>query len=198
MNSAIQHLATICENERFREKLLFVPSYFIGHQIGEYLARTGHSWINLRATTVSGYAQQLVGQELDWGGIRLIDSTESLMIIESLYREAESSGGKGGNYFQGASQIPGILKCLGKAIDEMRISGIEGSNLAPKAFIVREKGEELIWLLEVYNEFLRKNRLTDQAGLLQGAIKNIEKGDQDSWSSYFRAYIYRVGKSLSP
>jgi hypothetical protein len=180
MNAAIAHLSVICQKERFREKLLFVPSYSLGHQIGEYLARTGNPWINLRTATVSGYTQQVVGQELAAEGIRLIDSTESLIIVESLYREAESSGSKGGNYFQGASQIPGILKCLAKAIDEMRMSGIEGGNLDPGAFIVREKGEELIWLLEAYGEFLLKDQLTDQAGLLRRAIKKIESDGHTS------------------
>jgi len=48
MNKTIQMIAQICEEHRFREKLLCVPSYSIGHQIGEYLAKTDVSWINLR------------------------------------------------------------------------------------------------------------------------------------------------------
>jgi hypothetical protein len=51
MNKTIEILSQICEKHRFDEKLLFVPSYSIGHQIGEYLAKTGRSWINLRVTT---------------------------------------------------------------------------------------------------------------------------------------------------
>ena len=50
MNKSIQIIAQICEEHRFQEKLLFVPSCSIGHQIGEYLAKTGVSWINLRIT----------------------------------------------------------------------------------------------------------------------------------------------------
>ena len=37
MNKTIQHLAEICKEHRFKEELLFVPSYSIGHQIGEDL-----------------------------------------------------------------------------------------------------------------------------------------------------------------
>jgi hypothetical protein len=74
MNIAIQELADICKDHRFDEKLLFVPSYAIGHQIGEALARAGHAWINLRPTTVSGYAQGIAGHGLAKGGIRVLRS----------------------------------------------------------------------------------------------------------------------------
>ena len=43
MNKAIRELAAICKEHRFDEKLLFVPSYAIGHQIGEFLARSGYA-----------------------------------------------------------------------------------------------------------------------------------------------------------
>jgi len=48
ISKTIQIIGKICEEHRFREKLLFVPSYSIGHQIGEYLAKKDVSWINLR------------------------------------------------------------------------------------------------------------------------------------------------------
>lgn len=174
MNAVIEHLATICQKERLREKLIFVPSYSMGHQIGEYLARTGYPWINLRPMTASGYAQQIVGQEVASEGLRLIDPLERLMIVEGLFREAESDpNGNQVRYFRGAAKIPGILKCLGTAIDELRMSGIERGDLDPEAFIVREKGEELLWLLNVYDDYLERHRLTDNAGLLERAIKKI-------------------------
>lgn len=64
MNKTIQILAEICDKYRFQEKLLFVPSYSIGHQIGENLAKTGTSWINLRTETVTGFAQELVSLDI--------------------------------------------------------------------------------------------------------------------------------------
>ena len=176
MNIAIEQLAAICQKERFREKLLFVPSYSLGHQIGEYLARSGCSWINLRPTTTSGYAQQIVGQEMALEGLRLIDPLERLMIVESLFRESKFSAGKTlGSYFKGAAEIPGILKCLGKAVDEMRMNGIGKKNFDPGAFLVQEKGEELLWLLGAYDDYLKKHQLTDLAGMLQKAIYKMEK-----------------------
>lgn len=111
MNKTFQELADVCREHRFEEKLLFVPTYAVGHQIGEALARAGHAWINLRFTTVSGYAQELVGLDLAQDGIRLIDSRERLLIVEEIFRCDEGLNGIG-SYFAGASGIPGILKCL--------------------------------------------------------------------------------------
>jgi len=54
MNPTFVDLTAFVKQHPLNEKLLFVPSYSIGHQIGESLSRGGASWINLRVTTVSG------------------------------------------------------------------------------------------------------------------------------------------------
>ncbi len=128
MNETVQALAEICEQWQLDEKLLFVPSYSMGHQIGELLSRFGTSWINLRVTTVSGYAHGRVGLEIGSKGIRLINSVEQLLVVEKIYREKryqEKCDLKSKDrYFEGAEEIPGILKCLTRAIHEMRMEGI--------------------------------------------------------------------------
>lgn len=173
MNKTIQIIGKICEEHRFREKLLFVPSYSIGHQIGEYLAKTGVSWINLRITTAAGYAQGLLTLHLNQEGIRLIESQERLIIIETLYQEDDSLKGKS-RYFKEAAEIPGILKCLANAVHEMRMAGLAHKSIDPGAFVIPEKGEELICLLESYDRFLKENKLIDQPGLLNSAINYLK------------------------
>lgn len=177
MNKTIQILSEICEKYRFQEKLLFVPSYSIGNQIGEHLAKTGTSWINLRTITAAGYAQELVALDLSRGGMRLIDSYERLVIIERLYRNDDALDGRS-CYFEGASEIPGILKCLGNTIHEMRMAGLDHKSLDPDFFIVNEKGQELSLLLEFYARFLKENNLIDHAGLISMAIEKIKKGEK--------------------
>ena len=71
MNRAIQTLSEVVKEAPFKEKLLFVPSYSIGHQIGESLSRSGTSWSNLRVTTVSGYAQELMALDGCLSSIRM-------------------------------------------------------------------------------------------------------------------------------
>jgi hypothetical protein len=76
MNQTLKALSEIIKKHPLDEKLLFVPSYSMGHQIGQSLSRSGTSWINLRITTVSGYAQELMALDLGSRGIRLIDFLE--------------------------------------------------------------------------------------------------------------------------
>ena len=134
MNQTIRCVAEIIKSNPLIEKILFVPSYSIGHQIGECLSRSGTSWINLRVTTVSGYAQEQVGLDLGSKGIRLIDFLEQLLIIEKKYREGCDLKSRD-RYFEGAEEIPGILKCLTRAIHEMRMEGLGHKKINPKAFI---------------------------------------------------------------
>ena len=89
MNPTIDELAEVCRDELVREKLLFVPSYSIGHQIGEWLARAGTPWINFRVTTPAGYAQERVAIRLSSEGIRFVDSYERFLIVERLYADPD-------------------------------------------------------------------------------------------------------------
>ena len=171
MNSIIQTLAEICRTHPFEEKVLFVPSYSIGHHIGEHLARAGTSWINLRWTTTSGYALGLASLEMASGHIRLIDEQARLIIIEQLIRGREHPL----IYFAKAAETPGIISSLAKAVHELRMAGFTAESLNPEAFIVEEKGKELIWLLSAYEGHLRDKRLVDPPGLLRMAIQQLEK-----------------------
>jgi hypothetical protein len=171
LNQTIRCLAEIIKSNPLIEKLLFVPSYSIGHQIGECLSRSGTSWINLRVTTVSGYAQERVGLDLASKGIRLIDFLEQLLIIEKIYRE-ECDLKPEDRYFEGAEEIPGILKCLTRAIHEMRMEGLGHKKFNPKAFISPSKANEIAWLHKTYEAYLEENRLIDQVGLIEMAIEN--------------------------
>ncbi len=174
MSTILQELSGICDEHRFKEKLLFVPSYSVGHRIGEALARGGHAWINLRFTTVLGFAQEIAGLELAGDGIRLIDSRELFLIMEEIFRQDEKLNGPGA-YFKGTSEVSGILKCLADSIHELRMDGFGPAAIDPTSFIVPEKGKALRRLLSGYEEFLARNRLVDEAGLITMASKVLEE-----------------------
>jgi len=179
MNKTIQNLSEICEKHRFKEKLLFLPSYSVGHQIGENLAKAMGSWINLRVTTVAGYAQELVAPDLGKEGIQLIDTHENFLIIEEILRGDESLGGIG-CYFEGAPDIPGIIRCLGNTINELRMAGVRPADIDPGSFIVTQKAEEIQGLLDSYEAFLLENRHIDRAGLITMAIRKLQDGGKPS------------------
>ncbi|MDZ7697766.1 MAG: PD-(D/E)XK nuclease family protein [Deltaproteobacteria bacterium] len=173
MNQTIQDLWKICEAYRFRDKLLFVPSYSIGHQLGEDLARKMGSWINLRMTTVAGFAQELVGTDLSKEGIRLIDSHEILLIIEEIL-EKDAASDRMGVYFEGAKDIPGIIRCLANTINELRMAGLGPEDIEPKSFLVPQKAQEIVSLLDTYEAFLSETGRIDRAGLIIKAIQTLQ------------------------
>lgn len=171
MNTIIQCLSEICQKHPFEEKILFVPSYSIGHQIGEHVARAGTSWINLRWITTSGYAQGLLSLDITKKHIRYISEQERLITIEHLYKNSSSPG----RYFERAVDSPGIISCLAHAIHELRMAGFTHHTIAQQAFILPEKGEELAWLLKSYEHHLQRESLIDHPGLLRMAIEKLER-----------------------
>ena len=177
MNVTIERLAELCRREPLREKLLFVPSHSIGHQIRESLARTGNPWINLRIATPFSHANELIASDLYAQGIRLIEEYERTAIIEDIYKKG-SAGSKKGIYFSAAVEIPGIVRCLSVSLHEMRMAGLESRKLNSDAFIVKTKGEEIIWLLSEYENYLSGQHLTDRAGVLKRAIECLRVQDK--------------------
>jgi RecB family exonuclease len=177
MNQTMQQIAEICRRHPLKEKLLFVPSYAIGHQIGEALVRIETPWLNLRMTTAGGFAQEVIALELAAAGRRLIDSRQRTLIVEALYRGAGDTG-EAGLYFKDAQEVPGIVRCLSDAVHEMRMAGMEAADVDPAAFVARHKGEELAWLLKAYERFLEENRLVDHAGVLHRAVRKLGGGSR--------------------
>ena len=173
MNKALTMIAEICDKYRFEEKLLFVPSFSVGHRIGEELAKNGRSWINFKVITATRFAQELLDLDLAKQGIRLIDSIETLFIVEKLFLDDDQLG-KPGCYFEGAVEVPGILKALSNAVIETRMSGIDVNKLDPKSFIVAKKGDEFNRLLHSYDQFLDENALIDAPGLIKKAIDKLK------------------------
>jgi ATP-dependent helicase/nuclease subunit B len=173
MNRTIVELAEICRVYPLREKLLFVPSHTVGHQIGEWLAKSGTAWVNLRATTVASFAADVAFLEQSSKGLRLIDSDERFSIVEDLCREASHAAGRAG-YFGRAAEVPGLAKALSNTLHELRMAGLDCAAIDSSSFLVPAKGDELRDLLAAYEGVLEERNLVDHAGLLTLASKLAE------------------------
>ena len=178
MGKTIEILAKICEEHLFQEKLLFVPSFSIGRQIGEWLTKLGRGWINLRFTTPAEYTRDLVGQDVAAAKLRVIGFEEIPLIVESLYK-AEQTRSERGGYFEAACEVTGIFKCLSKSLHELRLAGIDPERIDPRAFTIPEKGKDMVWLMKAYDQYLRENLCTDQAGLLSMGIHKMKVSPKD-------------------
>ena len=65
MSRLVLYCSGFCGEHRLQKKYIIVPSYQIGHQIGEALAREGGSWVNLHFVTLAALAQEIAGGFLE-------------------------------------------------------------------------------------------------------------------------------------
>jgi len=149
-----------------------VPSYQVGHQIGERLAADGHSWVNLRFMTLPMLAHEVVGAELSRRKLKQITGAASLFLVEKIFRELK---GEGELRYLGDLEISsGVLRAFRRSITALRLAGLEAKNLDAGKFIGEDKGREVILLLEKYEEALERGRFVDLAGVYRLALEMLD------------------------
>jgi ATP-dependent helicase/nuclease subunit B len=171
MRRAVQYLLRFCSEHRLEKKYLIVPSYQVGHQIGEALAKGGGSWVNLHFVTMPALAQEIAGADLSRRRIRFISSTGSFFLVEKIFRKLKDEAGF--DYFGKIEATTGIIRALQNSIYALRMAGLKNSDLKPSGFIDNRKGEEVIRLLRSYEEELDKGSLIDLPGLYELALQQI-------------------------
>jgi len=178
-------LADFCSRHLLDEKIFIVPSYQIGHQIGERLCKAGYSWINLRFVTSASLAQQVAGYELSQNGIEQINAALSTILVDRIFRRLQESGKL--EYFGELTPSSGVINAVYSAIYSLRMAGIKSEELKPEAFNNPRKGNEVKQLLRAYEEELKKKKLIDGPGLFSLAIKNVNNKTEDK-NKYFLCF----------
>jgi len=80
MSRSIQYLSRFCAEQRLEKKYLILPSYQIGHQIGEALAKEGGSWVNLNFASLPSLAQEEAALELSRQEKKLVSQANALFV----------------------------------------------------------------------------------------------------------------------
>ncbi|NOR15177.1 MAG: hypothetical protein GQ544_05700, partial [Candidatus Aminicenantes bacterium] len=154
------------------EKIFVVPSYQVGHQIGEGMAAEGHSWANLRFMSLPLLANDIAGIELSKRKLKQISRSASLFLVETIFRDAMEEGKL--KYFGEFEVTSGLMRALLRSIEAVRMAGLSGLDLDASKFISADKGNEVILLLRRYEEELEKRGLVDLAGLYSLALEVLE------------------------
>jgi len=185
LNVSDSFLADFCSRHLLDEKIFIVPSFQVGHQIGERLCKAGHSWINLRFVTYPSLAQQVVGYKLSQSGIKQINASSSTILVDRIFRRLQESGKL--EYFGNLTPSLGVINAVYRAVYSLRMVGIKSEDLKPEAFVSLKKGNEVQLLLRAYEEELKKKKLIDRPGLFSFAIKNINNKTEDK-NNYFLCF----------
>jgi len=179
MNSTLSFLADYVRSHVLAEKILVVPSFQIGHQIGESLAKEDHSWVNLRSVTLPALAQDVAGLTISKGKLRRSTGSVTLFIVERIFRQLQEEGKF--RYFGELEISSGLIRAFMRSVSDLRLAGMKANGLDENHFINRDKGKELILFLKRYEEELARLGLIDQAGVYELAIAELEtKGPDDS------------------
>ena len=167
MSALVRFLADFCRDHPLDEKILIVPAFGAGREIGETLARRAGAWVNLRFVTTAALAAEVLGRSGGEGAARPLTPSAELALTDRLFRELLAAGELG--YFGRAGSSPGLARALHGAVRELRLDGRTSADLRPELFLVPQKGRELALLLGRFERALDEEGRLDLAGLLAAA-----------------------------
>jgi len=167
----IRFLADFCREHRLDEKIFIVPSFSIGHQIGEALAGAGEGWVNLRFVTLPSLALEAAAVELAALGKRQAGETDLLVLVDGLFRELKSRGRL--EYFGTLNPTPGVARALFRAIQSLRLAKVRIVDVRPGAFRREEKARDVALLLGAYEKTLEDTNILDRPGLYLFVLEKI-------------------------
>ncbi len=170
MNSPIHFLTEFCRAHLLDEKIFVVPSYQVGHQIGESLIKAGNSWVNLRFVTLPSLAQEYGGFDTTKSGYTQIPESLAMILLTKVFSALLDEGKL--DYFGELKPSPGIIRALHGSLFALRMAGITTDGLSADDFINDKKGNEIRLLLKTYEEELKKKRYIDLPGLYALALTN--------------------------
>ncbi|HSA96223.1 MAG TPA: PD-(D/E)XK nuclease family protein [Acidobacteriota bacterium] len=175
MNGVLRFLADFCRDHPLEDKIYVAPSFVIGRQLGEALARESNAWINLRFVTLPSLAHETAALELSRLGLRLVTGPELLVFVDVLFRELQEA--KRLAYFEKLTPSPGVAQALLRAIGRLRLEGLTSERIDPGLFTVAAKGGDLRSLTALYEERLGAAAALDLAGLYALAV-NVAARDR--------------------
>ena len=174
MNSLIRFLAEFCGGNLLEEKVFVVPSYQVGHQIGESLTKAGQSWVNLRFATLPSLAQEYTGLDISQGDLSQISESSAVILLNKVFSTLLDEERL--DYFGELKPSPGIIRALHKSLNALRMDGIRSNDLSPESFINEKKGQEIKLILKNYEEELERNKFIDLPDLY---FMSLESSDNN-------------------
>jgi len=172
MNSLTCFLGEFCRGHLLDEKVFVVPSYQVGHQIGESLAKSGESWVNLRFATLLSLAQEYAGMDVSEAGARQISQSSAIIVLNKVFSDLLDE--RRLEYFGGLKPSPRIVRALHHSLHALRMDGIKSGDLGPESFTNEKKGQEIKLILKSYEEELERRKFIDLPGLYFMALQNAD------------------------
>lgn len=192
MSYLISQLAAICRENLLGEKIVIAPSLAIGHQIGDALAQSGTSWVNLRFESIRTLVDAVVGFDLAEEGLTVLSRAQALAMVEKACDRAlggvrpdgtQDDGAAPVSYFASLSDRPGLRRAVQRSIDDLQQAGVRMGRVPVNAFEDERKAGDLARIILAYDQELADGKFIDRSGVLARAIARLEGGEGRPWPS---------------
>jgi len=158
-----EELARICKENLLEKKYLIVPRLALGYQILEEMAPE-QPWINIEVVTPVSLARVLLGGEIEASGLRVPEDGELEGVVEKILAQLKQRGQL--EYFAVLQDRESLSALVYPVINELRLSGIEISDLNPDHFINPRKGAEMQKIYQEYEGVLEEQKIVDRAAII--------------------------------
>ncbi len=173
----IEQLAALCGSNVLGEKIVIAPSLAIGHQIGDALAQSGTSWVNLRFESIRTLVDAVIGFDIAEKGLRVASRAQALALLESACDRALAPD----SYFTELADRPGLHRAIQRSLDDLRLAGAHLGGIDVSAFEDRRKAKDLAAILSAYETAMTSERYLDSAAVLLRAVRKLEGGAASPW-----------------
>ncbi|MEH7226264.1 PD-(D/E)XK nuclease family protein [Bacillus sp. JJ1566] len=170
MEVLIKQLETICKQHFLTEKILLVDSYMIGEQILRQFSQKNNHAINIKIKTVKDLALDTTSYQQN----QLISDPLGAHLMYTLLTERKQSL----KYFHEVEITPALSQSMYQTVKLLRLAGYIGSTLSREQFVSSDKGEDMILILEAYEQLLQKYKLVDEADLYRNVLGKYHSRNQ--------------------
>lgn len=170
-NRLLAGLADFCAAHPVDEKILLVPSFPVGQQILDALARSGSPHLNLRPATVFSLAHRVAGPALAAAGRETLSRAQLLALVEDACDQVLEPS----SYFGALRDRPGLHRALQSTLNEIRRAGLTPDQLPSEALEDPRKAREMKAIGRAYRDALEAAKFADPLDVLATATRMLRE-----------------------
>ena len=177
MNVLIRELSKVCRDHLLDEKWVLAPSLRAGHEWLVAVARAGQPVVNGHVKTLVKLALDLAGPLMAERELELISSQQGSLLVDRVMQRLRKPGD---GYLWRLSPSVRLAETVFKAVDALRLAGLDSDDLQVDRFEVDVKGREIQEILSEYVKELDQRNWVDRAGVLRLAIERLRSDGRRS------------------
>jgi ATP-dependent helicase/nuclease subunit B len=154
--------------------LLICQPRGVGRELLHALAQAGCGWLGFRVQTPRDLAKELAAPSLAEAELTPIDGFEELALLDEAIDAVRRK--PAGEAVAHLGDLLGFRTALAESIRELRLAGLDASDVARIALAEPGKGDALAAIQNHYETALEQQSLVDLTGVLRHAVEGLGEG----------------------